>query len=365
MTAETMPARVFKAEYAANLRVVKKGLERFGPLFLPENLDIALDPYTALGLRGCHKILMAEDGKRVRGTLGVAGYRDGCKRYPRRYNKIAAEGIAFDVESRHLKFLIEDDMADEATTRRNEDTVHTLLHNKMREDRRDDPAKLARDYTEVVCELIGTITDKAFWQLPIPPRYMQTAKLLQSDTFIKTGAGQGWDMHSLEPGERIDVEQAQQVAIGKTAHYTIGGPWSFGEASAGVEPSDIRRFSEKLGIAFQVKDDIISTYSDPAVTGKSNQDDYLGRKGTLLVALTHQRGEKYAGRLDEAFMNPDKALGFIAYQAAMRESGAVEIAYGMVGALTEEAVNSLPDTLSLYSREFLGSFAFSLIGRQH
>ena len=73
----------------------------------------------------------------------------------------------------------------------------------------------------------------------------------------------------------------------KTAAYTVERPLHLGAALAGAGPETVaalRTYGADVGIAFQLRDDLLGVYGDPAVTGKPAGDDLLEGKRTLLLA---------------------------------------------------------------------------------
>ncbi len=73
----------------------------------------------------------------------------------------------------------------------------------------------------------------------------------------------------------------------KTAAYTVERPLHLGAALAGAGPETVaalRAYGADVGIAFQLRDDLLGVYGDPAVTGKPAGDDLLEGKRTLLLA---------------------------------------------------------------------------------
>ena len=64
-------------------------------------------------------------------------------------------------------------------------------------------------------------------------------------------------------------------------------PLHLGAALAGAGPETVaalRTYGADIGIAFQLRDDLLGVYGDPAVTGKPAGDDLLEGKRTLLLA---------------------------------------------------------------------------------
>jgi len=73
----------------------------------------------------------------------------------------------------------------------------------------------------------------------------------------------------------------------KTARYTIARPLQIGASLANANPKTINTFfsyGKKLGIAFQIQDDILGVFGDPKTTGKPVGADIREGKKTLLIA---------------------------------------------------------------------------------
>ncbi|MBM9466919.1 polyprenyl synthetase family protein [Nakamurella sp. YIM 132084] len=88
-----------------------------------------------------------------------------------------------------------------------------------------------------------------------------------------------------DPG--LAAADAMAVNRWKTAAYTVERPLHLGAALAGADPECVvalRRFGVDVGIAFQLRDDLLGVFGDPAVTGKPAGDDLREGKRTVLVA---------------------------------------------------------------------------------
>lgn len=102
------------------------------------------------------------------------------------------------------------------------------------------------------------------------------------------------------------VETALRVVEFKSAKYTIERPLHLGAALAGAGPALVGALSAyglPLGIAFQLRDDVLGVFGDPAETGKPAGDDLREGKRTVLVALALERAT-----LDQA-RTVDRLLG--------------------------------------------------------
>ncbi len=110
----------------------------------------------------------------------------------------------------------------------------------------------------------------------------------------------------------------------KTAAYTVERPLQLGAALADGTAATIaalRSYGADVGIAFQLRDDLLGVYGDPAVTGKPAGDDLVEGKRTLLLATARETltGELLA-ELDAGIGTPgadvDRLAGIIAGSGA-------------------------------------------------
>lgn len=84
-----------------------------------------------------------------------------------------------------------------------------------------------------------------------------------------------------------DERRARAVIRAKSARYSVEHPLSLGAAAAGADEetlAGVRRFGLPLGEAFQLRDDILGVFGDPATTGKPAGDDLREGKRTVLLA---------------------------------------------------------------------------------
>ena len=122
-----------------------------------------------------------------------------------------------------------------------------------------------------------------------------------TQTTLALTEGQHLDM-GFEQREKVTVAEYLHMIQGKTAalvgcSLAIGG--LIGEATV-VQQQALRDFGQAVGLAFQIQDDILGIWGDPAETGKPAGNDLLRRKKSLpiLYALNHeQAGEEFAATL--------------------------------------------------------------------
>src|SRR4029077_905089 len=91
------------------------------------------------------------------------------------------------------------------------------------------------------------------------------------------------------------IDSAMRVNMFKTASYTVSRPLQLGAAAAADRPDVQTVFHEAgtdLGIAFQLRDDVLGVFGDPSVTGKPAGDDLRSGKRTVLLAEAVELAEK-------------------------------------------------------------------------
>ena len=89
------------------------------------------------------------------------------------------------------------------------------------------------------------------------------------------------------------AERARRVIRYKSAKYSVEHPLLVGGRLAGAPPEQLAAYSAyglPLGEAFQLRDDVLGVFGDPALTGKPAGDDLREGKRTVLVAEALARG---------------------------------------------------------------------------
>lgn len=96
------------------------------------------------------------------------------------------------------------------------------------------------------------------------------------------------------------VDSIMEIYRLKTAWYTVIGPLCLGMVLAGGADEDMKKiesFAESLGIAFQIKDDILGIYAEEDHIGKNVGSDITEFKQTLLYAYIRNQKEYYSNFL--------------------------------------------------------------------
>jgi geranylgeranyl diphosphate synthase type I len=154
-----------------------------------------------------------------------------------------------------------------------------------------------------------------------------------------TMRGQYLDLLTQASGEP-SVAAAIEVARAKTAACTTTGPLRFGGALAGASEELLEGYAaygDALGIAFQLQDDLLGAFGDPAATGKPSGDDLRDGKRTVLLAEAAKRVD-LGGLIEQG---TDEAVDEL--RALLVRSGAREA--------VQERIRQLGREASGYARE--------------
>ena len=244
--------------------------------------------------------------------------------------------------------LMHDDIIDSSATRRGHPTVHVAFAQRHRAlGWSGDPS----GYGDAVAILLGDLA------LAWADDLVRESGL---DHAAATRLAPVWSAMRTEVlgGQLLDItgevtgDESEQTALRidrfKTAAYTIERPLHLGAALADAGPdliADYRNFGTDIGIAFQLRDDLLGVFGDPAVTGKPSGDDLREGKHTVLVALTLRRADEtdpaIATRLRETIGTDLDDTGVEAIRAAMIDLGAVDEVERRITDLTDRGLRIL------------------------
>ncbi|MBU8898768.1 polyprenyl synthetase family protein [Corallococcus sp. H22C18031201] len=216
--------------------------------------------------------------KRLRPALVLAGYgmaRGGSGVPPGLWR------FAAGLELLHTFLLIHDDVADQATTRRGGPALHQLLAAGRAG---EDLAMVLGDHlfaraleALLACGLPG-VTDVARYYLAVCRH---------------TAAGQFLDLEvSRAPLSEVTLFQSLRVAHLKTARYGFCAPLVCGAMLAGggeALTEGLERVGRHVGLAYQLRDDLLGLFGDSGVAGKSCDSDFVQGKRTFPVLAAYTR----------------------------------------------------------------------------
>ncbi len=144
------------------------------------------------------------------------------------------------------------------------------------------------------------------------------------------------------------LPRAHRVIVYKSAKYSVEAPLAIGAAIGGAsigQLSALRDFGLPLGVAYQLRDDVLGVFGDPEVTGKPAGDDLREGKRTVLIAIARTRLPGNAARLlDELLGDPelsDQQVRML--QASITQSGAVDQVERIISHNADKARSALAD----------------------
>ncbi|WP_169746848.1 polyprenyl synthetase family protein [Demequina gelatinilytica] len=308
----------------------------------------AMAPGLEAGHELAEQLMVSSDGGKVfRGRLLLATFEaaGGGDRLP-------AEQLAGALELFQTAALLHDDVLDGSDTRRGRPSAHRAFEQLHRE------AKWPGDsaaYGRAGAILAGDVALVAAMRgaSVAARRAGDTVADLFDEMAALVTAGQHLDMRvAAAPWADLGSLERDIRAVmrAKTASYTAEFPLALGAAAAGADPATVvalRAAGLPLGVAFQLRDDVLGLTGSPETTGKPVGDDLREGKRTLLVwhALAHgDRAERDA--VHAVLGNPSATAEATATAiAAIGSSGALAAAEREISAQAGLARAALTETL--------------------
>ena len=198
------------------------------------------------------------------------------------------------LELLHACALVHDDVIDASATRRGLPTVHRLFADRHRERGWHGSAEQFGLSTAILLgDLSLSWADDVVATVDLPPDAQRRVQRVWLDIRTEVLGGQFLDIVAEASGAET-VTSALNVNTYKTASYTVTRPLQLG-AAAGADRPDVQatfqRVGDGLGVAFQLRDDVLGVFGDPAVTGKPSGDDLRSGKRTVLLAEALERAD--------------------------------------------------------------------------
>ena len=216
-------------------------------------------------------------GKRIRPVLMLLGYNLWHER---------PEDIimpACGVETYHNYTLLHDDLMDNADVRRGHQTVH----------RRWDANKAILSGDSMLVLAYQRVAQ-------VPADKLQQVLDLFTTTALEIGEGQEYDMDFETRNDVTEDEYIEMIRL-KTS-VLLACALKMGAILAGAPEEDterLYRLGEQVGLAFQLQDDLLDVYGDPAVFGKAIGGDITSNKKTyMLINAVNRANDKQRTELE-------------------------------------------------------------------
>jgi len=208
-------------------------------------------------------------GKRVRPALVLAG----CEMFSGNINDAIAPALGIEIF--HNFTLLHDDIMDKADIRRGKPTVHKKWN--------DNTAILSGDVMQIVAYQYITKTKT---------EYLKEVLDLFSTTATEICEGQQLDME-FETRTDVSADEYLEMIRLKTA-VLLGAALKIGAIIGNASETDknlLYDFGVNLGLAFQLKDDLLDVYGNSDTFGKKIGGDILCNKKTFMLISALQKAE--------------------------------------------------------------------------
>ena len=300
------------------------------------------------GLYDPLRYMMEIGGKRIRPRLCLTTYslyKDDLT------EEILSPAAALEVF--HSFTLIHDDIMDKADVRRGVPTVY-------------------KKWDENTAILSGDVMSIESYKLlaKAPASVLPEALALFSKTAAEVCEGQQYDM-DFEDMESVPMEDYLKMIGLKTA-VLIACSAKMGALIGGASAQEcdlLYKFGYDIGLAFQIADDWLDTYGDPAIFGKAIGGDILNNKKTWLLTRAFEKAGQMRGDLLAAMNIPvtdaeHKAAKVDAVKGIYDTLGIGDDAKQEIMRLHSQALGYLKQLgLSQEKEQLLHSYAAALIGR--
>ncbi|MDL9981406.1 polyprenyl synthetase family protein [Microbacterium sp. ASV49] len=288
-------------------------------------------------------------GKRLRARFCLAGWHSVTGADP----SPAAIAAAGALELFHAAALVHDDVIDNSDTRRGKPAAHRALEGHHRDAGwHGDAESFGRAGAVLLGDLLVAWSDDLFEEglktasAPVALRARAEYATMRREVTI----GQFLDIAEesafrTEPDDR-HAARALRVASLKSARYSVQQPLLIGAALGGSDAAQheaLAAFGHPLGMAYQLRDDVLGVFGDEAVTGKPSGDDLREGKRTVLVAYTREALPLGARRVfDELIGDPGlDATQISSLQETIVQTGALERVEALIADYAHEADRAL------------------------
>lgn len=320
-----------------------------------------------------------DGGKRMRPAFCYWGWRAaGGDGDPAAATEQAAVRAAASLELLQASALIHDDYIDGSDTRRGAPAIHRRFERLHRDGGWEgEPERFGAAAAVLLGDITLTWCDELFTRCGLGAQRVQAARPVFDLMRSEVMAGQYLDVLAQARGLSIStpqeaLERARTVLRYKSAKYTIERPLQLGVALATGVADDslagaLSRYGLPLGEAFQLRDDVLGVFGDPASTGKPAGDDLREGKQTVLVALAAQRAtDEQAKTLRDGLGDAQlDAAGVETLRSVIADTGALAEVEARIGELTRTALAALEVApVTAESREVLSELAVAATARR-
>ncbi|TCJ23679.1 polyprenyl synthetase family protein [Nocardioides jejuensis] len=336
------PARVTSAVHLFDPAAFRDAVQ----MVLDEFLDEQAERLAPLGPDAAALVAEARiavtGGKRLRAAFCHAGY---VAVRPEIADERALLRACASLELLHASALVHDDYMDASDTRRGRAASHRIFESAHTDAGWDgNPQQYGAAAAILLGDLLLTWADELLRRCGLPLADVAPALDMFDLCRSEVVAGQFLDV-SVQARGVADVDTAMTVLRFKSAKYSVERPLHIGAALAGASDAQIQAltdFGVPLGEAFQLRDDQLGVFGDPALTGKPAGDDLVEGKRTVLVAMALDAAPApEATVLDEALGTPLDDAMVDELRRIITAAGADVKVEALIDELTERSLAAL------------------------
>ncbi len=324
-----------------------------------------------------------DGGKRMRPAFCYWGWRaaggaDSAAQSASDADEPAAVRAAASLELLQASALIHDDYMDGSDTRRGAPAIHRRFEELHSAGGWEGGVER---FGAAAAILLGDITltwcDEMFTRCGLDAVRIHAARPVFDLMRSEVMAGQYLDVVAQARGLSVStpaeaLARARTVIRYKSAKYTVERPLQLGAALAtgltgGPLIDGLSHYGLPLGEAFQLRDDVLGVFGDPAATGKPAGDDLREGKQTVLVALAAERATDAQSKALRSGLG-DPALdedGVAELRSVIADTGALADVERSITDLTGTALDALAAApITSEAREVLTELAYAATARQ-
>jgi geranylgeranyl diphosphate synthase, type I len=226
-------------------------------------------------------------GKRLRPILAYHGFGllgDVSKSS----NDLSYLGISLELF--HTFCLIHDDFIDKSSLRRGQKTIHEVYKADFESSMDQNvAAHLGSSAAVLGGDLAFVLAEMAYSQVQkLSPDFVKVYRQMQLEVCL----GQADDTFGTGIADlsKLSEDQVLNMLDYKSGRYSIEKPLLLGATLAGVNNDQrqvLSEFGTRLGVVFQLVDDVLGIFGNNLITGKSNSSDLAEGKRTLILLRTY------------------------------------------------------------------------------
>ena len=348
----------FKTEF-------EKGL---GELVHAEGVKaMKIDPQYAIFIKILEEFTM-RGGKRIRPAFMYFSYL-ACGGE----DKVEIMKAARSVELLQTFLLMHDDLADRSDLRRGRPTTHRMFEKEFEKLGLLGNKEHFGQSTAMICgDIAHMLAYSSLMETNFPFDRREKARKLFDRIMFDTAYGWYREMLNTMKDGVVENEVLRAMEY-VSARYTIAGPVGLGAILSGTNKKNLKILTEyglKLGIAFQIQDDILGMFGDEKEVGKPVNSDLLeGKKTLLYVGILEKLRQKNDMNGEKKFLaiygKSDRLVDFNWVRDLMRNEGVLLEVKEKARRLAESALGELTKGKFVgEGKEFLEGIAEYLVTRK-